>query len=96
MRSFIGSALRSALPDCGLNERSVANGLFGNWYQHELALVHFLDFALSDAQFWRIDEVIGRIYKPYRRLDGVELRGRIVAARGIDSVEKIISRQGPP
>ena len=40
--------------------------LLRNRQQHEFPVFHFLDFALGDAQFRRIDEIVGGIDRTSR------------------------------
>ena len=50
------------LPQGSPGMRAVSMGLIGGRQQHETSAFHALDFAFRDAQFRRVDEVVGRVH----------------------------------
>jgi len=82
--------LKIGLPDGGVGVGAVAEGLFGSGQEDEPAAFHALDFAFGDAEFGRVDEIVGGVDVHDVGLDGFEFGGGIVIARGIDGVEKIV------
>jgi len=48
------------------------------------------DQLLRDLQFWRIDEVVGRVDPKDRGRDGAEFRLRVIVAGSVEIIEKVI------
>jgi hypothetical protein len=59
MLRFVQQILQVLLPDRGPGMRSVAVGLLRSWQQSEFSVLHLFDLTLGDAQFRRINKVVG-------------------------------------
>ena len=58
------------LPERGPGVGAMPVSLLGNRNQYKPALLYVFDFALRNAQFRWVDEIIRRIDEHHRRLDG--------------------------
>ena len=66
---------------------AVAVGLVGDMGdEDELGVRHLLDEFFGDAELGRVNEVVGGVDVHDRNGDAVEVRARVVVARGVTSV----------
>src|SRR5579862_7485425 len=51
--------LQIVLPHGGMGVRAMAKSFFGDWEEDKLAVFHASDFTFRDAEFGRVNEIVG-------------------------------------
>src|SRR5262249_12876395 len=90
LRCLCQQLLQTVLPKHGPGVAAVAVSVFAQRDEDVLAVLEPLGFALGDAQFWRIDEVVGRVHPHNPCGDFLELWRRIIVARSVHLIEEVV------
>src|SRR6185312_1617696 len=90
MLAFVQQLLQILLPDGSVGVSTMAMGLVRDGQQNEAPVFHLFDLLLGNAEFWRVDEIVGRIDEHDRRDDLIQILRRVIVARSAHRKEQVV------